>query len=313
MKTNLLLNVVIAFIAFTFNSNSQNLNTNLGKWDTGNVNSEQYLANDKIKDRPKIAVNLPFEENFENKIVPPNWINYTKVGKKKWEVVHSHMHKTYSAVMFTDLKKIENNQNWLITPKLKLSGKLGKPGRLRPVYITFDVLSVFYKGASLSVYISYNFNGTNFKTATWTNVTNNFKIPKNPGSKARFVNAGNLKLLAYNKYMHIAFVYRGINSRVKNTGAYAIDNIKVSKKNPTSISNLPENKLVIYPNPAENYVLLNKKAQSVEIINLTGKTVLFKNNVNDNEKIDISDLHSGIYILKVNNGDDTMITKFNKK
>ena len=57
----------------------------------------------------------------------------------------------------------------------------------------------------------------------------------------------------------------------------------------------------IYPNPANTYIQLanNSATQHVTIVNLTGQVVM---QTNTNHTIDVSELSSGLYYVKVNNG-----------
>ena len=62
---------------------------------------------------------------------------------------------------------------------------------------------------------------------------------------------------------------------------------------------------VIYPNPASNELFLdNTRDAKIELYDLTGKLVLKDNSIAASRKIDISSLHSGIFILKIINKDN---------
>ena len=66
----------------------------------------------------------------------------------------------------------------------------------------------------------------------------------------------------------------------------------------------------IYPNPATNTIVMGGvHHQDVKIINNLGETVLLYNNYNDQQRIDVSSLSSGIYFVKSNN----YLTKFIKQ
>ncbi len=59
-----------------------------------------------------------------------------------------------------------------------------------------------------------------------------------------------------------------------------------------------------YPNPAQNNIIiqLQKSIDLISIIDVTGKTVLAVSNLNEGvNQLDISDLKSGLYFIKVNN------------
>ncbi|MEY8761877.1 leucine-rich repeat domain-containing protein [Chryseobacterium tongliaoense] len=67
-------------------------------------------------------------------------------------------------------------------------------------------------------------------------------------------------------------------------------------------------KIIIYPNPAKEYINLNPKAKEIKIFSLEGKIVLNKKD-NKESKINISNLPIGVYIVKTELGS----TKFIKK
>jgi len=73
-------------------------------------------------------------------------------------------------------------------------------------------------------------------------------------------------------------------------------------------------KVKVYPNPANDFLNIETigiSISSVEMYNLLGKNVLTQNN-SINNKIDISHLSSGIYLLKVNAEGRTFTTKIIK-
>ncbi|MEO0144396.1 MAG: T9SS type A sorting domain-containing protein [candidate division WOR-3 bacterium] len=74
------------------------------------------------------------------------------------------------------------------------------------------------------------------------------------------------------------------------------------------INSLIEGELILYPNPAKNYIKVKNLKGSfdynVEIITLSGKRVFkgsFKSNSSGEITIDISNLNKGFYILKISN------------
>lgn len=76
------------------------------------------------------------------------------------------------------------------------------------------------------------------------------------------------------------------------------------KKNETSI-------FKFYPNPAEDelYVLGTKKIKSIEFINVLGKRASITHYNNAIIKMDVSQLKSGIYLIRVINENDTIESK----
>lgn len=70
---------------------------------------------------------------------------------------------------------------------------------------------------------------------------------------------------------------------------------------------------VMYPNPVENELRLNKRTQKVVVYSLQGKRVaLFEGDFAENESFNLSNLASGLYILKAQTDKGQVIRKFIK-
>ncbi|MCD4697511.1 MAG: T9SS type A sorting domain-containing protein [Bacteroidales bacterium] len=70
-------------------------------------------------------------------------------------------------------------------------------------------------------------------------------------------------------------------------------------------------KISMYPNPAQNSISLFSEApvENVQVCSLSGKVMIEINNFELNNKYDISDLKSGIYIVRINQSNGESITK----
>jgi hypothetical protein len=68
----------------------------------------------------------------------------------------------------------------------------------------------------------------------------------------------------------------------------------------------------VYPNPTDNYLFIegNKNPRSISIHNLLGKKVMSAKNTN---KIDVKELSSGVYIIRISDGIGQTNRKFVKK
>ena len=68
----------------------------------------------------------------------------------------------------------------------------------------------------------------------------------------------------------------------------------------SDISGFNDNLILVYPNPANTYVFMkskNVKIKSVELLDISGKILLYKKNV---KEIDIEQFKSSIYFMKIN-------------
>jgi PKD repeat protein len=74
------------------------------------------------------------------------------------------------------------------------------------------------------------------------------------------------------------------------------------------------NSIKVYPNPAINSVTIETQQQStIEILNIQGQTMLQQHLQQGKINIDISRLTKGVYILRLNNNDKTVVTKIVKE
>jgi hypothetical protein len=77
------------------------------------------------------------------------------------------------------------------------------------------------------------------------------------------------------------------------------------------VDNAFELDVTIYPNPTDNYLFIegNKNPISISIYNLLGAEVISKSNT---DKIDVSELSNGVYIIKISDGIGQTDRKFIK-
>ena len=71
-------------------------------------------------------------------------------------------------------------------------------------------------------------------------------------------------------------------------------------ENTASINSLNQDKLLVFPNPAKEKILLNMPFSEIKIFNIKGKLVLQKKN---EQEINIKQLKKGLYIIKIMNDD----------
>lgn len=103
----------------------------------------------------------------------------------------------------------------------------------------------------------------------------------------------------------------GTITSLRNVAPFDDTRVAELKITLASVLNIQENsnfeKITIFPNPVTDQLILtniiNSNLKSIEIYTVLGKlnrNLLIKNNVN-NLKVDVSNLTSGIYLLKLNN------------
>ena len=82
------------------------------------------------------------------------------------------------------------------------------------------------------------------------------------------------------------------------------------------IETLQQKGISIYPNPTNgiiNFEFANNNIQQIIISDLTGKTIIEKVNIQQNEMIDLSNFVSGIYIISIQTDNEIFTTKIVKE
>ena len=69
----------------------------------------------------------------------------------------------------------------------------------------------------------------------------------------------------------------------------------------TTLSNTvhDDTNLILSPNPSVEFITINKNADLIEIYDVTGKMLLSFSDVTRNQQLDINQLQTGYYIVKV--------------
>jgi hypothetical protein len=151
--------------------------------------------------------------------LPTDWTSYAEVGTKLW---YSSIYKGDGYAKFTAFQSGEpTNVSWLISPAINMDNK-------ENVKLTFQTSHdkfVTSTANSLDLFISTDYDGTNFTSAHWTK-TNYTTTQTYPLTDAyAYVNSGFVDLSAYNKgVIHLAFKYSGSSSL---SGSYQVDNVRV--------------------------------------------------------------------------------------
>ncbi|MBL7805888.1 MAG: choice-of-anchor J domain-containing protein [Saprospiraceae bacterium] len=143
------------------------------------------------------------------------WQNIAVQGTRYWRGASFSGNKFASATAFGTTNPDPTNETWLISPPLDL--KTQKT-------LTFTSSSGYYRHDGLTVLVSTNFNGSNFATATWTELSFAKPAP-NANGYTDFVPSGNITLPVFNGKGFIAFKYVG--DKTTNTTTWRFDDVKV--------------------------------------------------------------------------------------
>jgi len=86
--------------------------------------------------------------------------------------------------------------------------------------------------------------------------------------------------------------------------------VKVDMSSVVGIEELQGKQISIYPNPAQDYILLNSSGKGVmQIFDMTGKIVYTSNITNTTQLVDVRNFVKGVYIVNVTSEANTFTKK----
>ncbi len=145
------------------------------------------------------------------------WVNYNEVGAWKWR------EKTYSGNGYAEFAPYGSpspiHLAWLISPELDLDAN---PNSGIAFKVAQHHLVVDAEGNSLKVLISFDYDGTNVATATWTDITAQANIPTKSVAWYEF-KSSKINLSNYSGKAHIAFKFKGSGTDTTLNGAFQVD------------------------------------------------------------------------------------------
>ena len=168
--------------------------------------------------------------------------------------------------------------------------------------------------AVVSVKFDKNVSQLNTPDITITDGTNNINV-----TDINFDNSTNTltishDLLEYNKTYTVIISensFMDITGEANNEISWSF-----TTKQAVSIPSTNYEAISIYPNPTNGIINLefaDNNVQQIKISDLTGKTIIEKVNIQQNETIDLSSYESGIYIIKIQTDNKIFTTKIMKK
>jgi hypothetical protein len=166
-----------------------------------------------------------FSEDFETVVDKtnlslPGWANLVQKGSIFWKgTVYSG--NGYAEFNTTGTKAVSNIA-WLISPKIDMDSHTNEILTFRAAQHHLDVDSPLN---ALEIYISSDFDGLNFATATWVPIQVN--LPQQATSWHQFVGSGGVDLSGYTGKINIAFKYTGSGKNLALDGAFQVDDVAV--------------------------------------------------------------------------------------
>ena len=162
---------------------------------------------------------------FSNVSTLPGWLTYSQAGSKTW------FGYVYSNNNFVETTAFSSGSasviTWMVAPITDLTNATSP-------YVSFDCADGFDNGATLKLYASTDYDGSNTPWAfTWTELTY-VHPPSSASGYSAFTSSGKVDLSAYNGgIVYIAWVYTGAdNTGTTNdqTTTYEVDNVIIAEK-----------------------------------------------------------------------------------
>ncbi len=225
------------------------------------------------------------QEDFESGTLG-TWTAYNVTGAQVWENYEFGGNK-FARMSGYDSGSHEN-EDWLISPRMDMTGFAS---------VTFNFSSAMnYTGPDLQLFFSSDYDGTgdpnNF---TWTEITD--QAAWSDGNW-NWVPSGDVDLtsLAADSSF-VAFKY---TSTAEQSATWEVDDILIYGIQGVGIGETVAGKITLYPNPAVDFFNLNSGDEGqMTIMDLAGRTMLTSGLQKGSNRIDVSQLHPGIYLVRV--------------
>lgn len=234
----------------------------------------------------------------------PTWTSYSVTSNKNWVCGSGYMEANgYGGDVASN--------DWLISPRMDLTVYPTNILSFKSYRKYYDVLA-----SRLKCLISTNYKpGQNPENYTWQELTYYYPI-QNSGI---FENSGDIDISQYaSDSVYVAFQYKSSGVAANSCETWRIDDVKLLGK--MGGVNIEESKnkkaeLVIFPNPATNFVLLQTGVDEVfemNIYNSFGKIVIHEKarTVNGSIQLNVENFKEGIYIAKLINSKYSLSDKF---
>ncbi|MCF6213292.1 MAG: DUF5689 domain-containing protein [Flavobacteriaceae bacterium] len=165
-----------------------------------------------------------FSQDFESEPNGPDvniagWLNVAETGSVKW---HSEAFGGNTYTEFSPYRSGDaSNIGWMITPPIDMDTHTSE-------VLTFETAQHHFDQATLEVFISNDFDGTEAGIATATWVDAGATIATGTDSWYNFIPSGNIDLSGYTGNIYVAFKFTGNDSNA--SGGFFVDNIMVLGK-----------------------------------------------------------------------------------
>ena len=197
------------------------------------------------------------------------------------------------------------NEDWLISPLITLPCDV----YFQYINMKFRTAMKFPDNNPLRVMLTadYVFGYDDPNDCNWWDITDNFSYST---GNYEWVESGSFDITNYavnaNEF-YIAFVY---NSTDEAAASWEIDYVKVYGEVSFSVGENEAVSINLYPNPANSSInIVAERDAEAQILDMAGRTMMVVNVVEGENTINVADLESGVYFVRMNGA----VVKFVKK
>ncbi|NOX84706.1 MAG: DUF5017 domain-containing protein [Chlorobi bacterium] len=225
------------------------------------------------------------QEDFESGTLG-TWTAYNVTGSQVWE------NYEYGGNKFARMSGYEGgsneNEDWLISPQMNMTGF---------TTVTFNFSTAMnYTGPDLQLFFSSDYDGVgdpnNF---TWIDFTD--QAAWSDGSW-NWVPSGDVDLTSMAaESSYVAFKY---TSTADQSATWEVDDILIFGIQGVGIGENKTEKITLYPNPATEFFNFDSDDEGeMTIMDLTGRTILTSGLQKGINRVNVSQLNPGIYLVRV--------------
>ena len=164
------------------------------------------------------------DENFDGVVDYENvdidgWRNVVVAGDRAWQGKTYNDNKYAQATGYNS--GLDDMETWLITPPV-----INDAGDKK---LSFKSAMAYWTHGTddkpLTVWASTDYDGTNFETATWTDITDKVNVPTSSSTENSWLETSDVSLSDFTGNVTIAFKYKG--SDTKST-SIRVDDVKIN-------------------------------------------------------------------------------------
>ena len=242
------------------------------------------------------SVTLMLMSDFASGLAP--FTVYDVEGDQSWTTA------TYQGTPYAKMSGYASgtnypNEDWLITPDVVNN-------------FTFDAVQINFMNAykfdgnPLQVLYSEDYDGMSDPNEFgWTDITANFDW--SAGNYEWVTTSYSLVNMQNVRHMYVAFKYTSTDAA---SSTWEVADVQIYGQGYTSVSEKDAVSINIYPNPASNSInVVAESASEVQIMDMAGRMVMTVNVVEGVNTINVADLESGVYFVRMNGA----VVKFVKR